>query len=47
MKGLTARAANVPLMTQTTFTVAALVVGFTLAVLIVLSAVAMGAVTGT
>jgi hypothetical protein len=34
-------------MTQTKFTIAALVVGFTIAVLIVFSAVAMGAVTGT
>jgi len=34
-------------MTQTRFTIAALIVGFTIAVLITLSAVAMGAVTGT
>jgi hypothetical protein len=34
-------------MPQTKFTIAALVVGFTIASLIVLSAVAIGAVTGT
>jgi hypothetical protein len=34
-------------MPQTRFTIAALVVGFTIASLIILSAVAMGAVTGT
>ena len=33
-------------MTQTKFTVAALLVGFTIAALIVLSAVSLGAVTG-
>jgi hypothetical protein len=34
-------------MTQTTFTIAALFVGFTIAALIVLSAVTMGAIAGT
>jgi len=34
-------------MTQTKFTIAALVVGFTFAALIVLSAITMGAVAGT
>jgi len=34
-------------MTQTKFTIAALVVGFTIAALIVLSAITMGAVAGT
>ena len=34
-------------MTQTTFTIAALFVGFTIAALIVLSAITMGAITGT
>jgi hypothetical protein len=34
-------------MTQTTFTIAALVVGFTIAALFILSAIAMGAVAGT
>ena len=34
-------------MTRTSFTIAALIVGFTLAALIVLSAITMGAVAGT
>lgn len=34
-------------MTQTKFTIAALVVGFTIAALLVLSALALGAVAGT
>jgi hypothetical protein len=34
-------------MTQTKVTIAALMVGFTLAALIVLSAISLGAVTGT
>jgi hypothetical protein len=34
-------------MTQTKFTVAALIVGFSIAALFVLSTIAMGAVTGT
>jgi hypothetical protein len=34
-------------MTQTSFTLAALIVGLTIAALIVLSAIAMGAVAGT
>lgn len=34
-------------MTQTKFTIAALLVGFTIAALIVLSAITMGAVAGT
>jgi hypothetical protein len=48
VEGLPVRTANVsPAMTQTTFTIAALVVGFTIAALIVLSAITMGAVAGT
>jgi hypothetical protein len=35
-----------PPMTQTTFTIAALFVGFTIAALIVLSAITMGAIAG-
>jgi hypothetical protein len=34
-------------MTQTKFTIAALIVGFTIAALIVLSAITMGAVAGS
>ena len=46
-KGLRVRAAKSPGMTQTKFTIAALFVGFTIAALIVLSAITMGAVAGT
>jgi hypothetical protein len=45
--GLPVRVANLVAMSQTTFTIAALVVGFTIAALIVLSAITMGAVAGT
>ena len=46
-EGLTRGAAKYPgKMTQTTFTIAALFVGFTIAALIVLSAVTMGAIAG-
>ena len=37
---------EVPTMTRTTFTIAALFVAFTIAALIVLSAITMGAVAG-
>ncbi|HEY3462517.1 MAG TPA: hypothetical protein VGK62_03570 [Gaiellaceae bacterium] len=47
-EGLSVPTAKVlPAMTQTKFTIAALVVGFTIAALIVLSAITMGAVAGT
>jgi hypothetical protein len=45
-KGLRACAAKFPNMTQTKFTLAALFVGFTVAALIALSAITMGAVAG-
>ena len=38
---------ELPTMTQTTFTIAALVIGFTIAALFVLTAMSMGAVAGT
>jgi hypothetical protein len=48
VEGLSAAAAKVlPAMTQTKFTIAALVVAFMIAALIVLSAITMGAVAGT
>jgi hypothetical protein len=46
-KGLRACAAKRRDMRQTKFTIAALLVGFTIAALIVLSAITMGAVAGT
>ncbi len=45
-KGLTNRAANSLTMKQTTLTIAALFVAFTIAALIVLTAITMGAVAG-
>jgi hypothetical protein len=48
VEGLSAPTAKVPpAMTQTKFTIAALLVGFMIAALIVLSAITMGAVAGT
>lgn len=41
------RGEDVPTMTQTTFTIAVLVIGFTIAALFVLTAMSMGAVAGT
>jgi hypothetical protein len=46
-KGLTTGATKSKHMIQTKFTIAALFVGFTIAALIVLSAITMGAVAGT
>lgn len=40
------RGEELPTMTQTTFTIAALVIGFTIAALFVLTAMSMGAVAG-
>lgn len=45
-KGLTGSTAKSPTMNQTTFTIAALFVAFTIAALIVFSAITMGAVAG-
>lgn len=46
-KGLQGGASKARVMTQTKFTIAALVVGFTIAALIVFSAITMGAVAGS
>lgn len=45
-KGFTSRAANSRRMKQTTLTIAALFVAFTIAALIVVTAITMGAVAG-